>query len=153
MVDESEPRLFDRIYLDSVPLTASRWPHVSAALRNLLELAADFKLPVIIPAPVDWEQEAQFQREYVGAQKRFRDAYRKAVAAAKDREHIQTIPLTSCSLEELFRLLLNRERPFDEKGRGLGDAVILFSVIDDLRARNERGVLVTGDGDYSKADS
>ncbi len=55
------------VYLDSVPLTASRWPSANADLKRLVEAAAlaqPAPAIIFIPEPVALEQEAQFMRNW-----------------------------------------------------------------------------------------
>jgi hypothetical protein len=58
---------FDRLYLDTTVLRKSNWPHVSAELGFLLELAKNFKIQVVIPEAAEIEREEQWVRELVAA--------------------------------------------------------------------------------------
>jgi hypothetical protein len=184
--DDSAPKIdFKRIYLDSVPLTASGWPQVAGRLKALLDTAASsdgspsysFHLPEVVAQ----EQEAQFLREYAAASRglstraingflrrvdlppigppvppspdEMLDKYRNAVRNACAEWSLAEVPIASPTIRTLLNMLFRRTRPFDENGKGLGDAMIYLSVIEDLKASQEKvGLLVTGDSDFDGAE-
>lgn len=63
------------------------------------------------------------------------------------------MPRSERPLAEYFDLALAQSPPFDAEGRGFKDALILCSVIDDLRRRNVRGLLVTRDKDFQGTET
>jgi hypothetical protein len=73
--------------------------------------------------------------------------YREQVAAAKSRLLIETTPLVAPSVEKLFGLASRYHPPFVETDRGFKDAVILFSVLEDLKLQPEpkSGMLISAD--------
>ena len=78
-----------------------------------------------------------------------RAAYRASVAESMQELSIQRIPLIDRNVRPVFEALLLRQPPFDEKGRGLGDTLILESVISHLEQHADvQAILVTKDKDY-----
>ena len=170
-----------RLYLDTQPLVASQWPSASADLHALVAVAKSAGVPVIIPSAVEMELEAQFIREYREKQQavsaavrkldqhrrraglasvaapatptdeEIRASYRVAVDTSKAFLAINSIALSSRSAAEYFQDLLFRQAPFSPSGAGLGDAMITWSVIDDLISvgGGTTGLLVSADKDYS----
>ncbi len=176
---------FNRIYLDSEPLTASGWPRVSVTLKSLLSVATGpLPFSLYLPDAVQMEQEAQFLRDYSKviaalskaprALNAFRarigeadfeialppsidvvlGQYRARIQAAREQWQLQPVPLTGRPTTEVFQLLLERQKPFEEDGSGLGDALIYLSVVDHLHQSPEAaGVLVTADGHFKGAQA
>lgn len=169
-------RLFTQLYFDTEPLRASGWPRISRDLATLLDMASVSNVAVNLPEAVLRELKGQFIRELKGhrsnpifrkiqdlsARVELPDAVKwaitdesvvrefesKTVAALADKA-IRTVALSTRPATEYFDLLIDRQLPFSEDGRGFGDAIILMSIIDDLRSRGEEGVLVTADRHFA----
>src|SRR5262245_44711110 len=135
---------FDRIYFDSNALIASNWPKLSASLENLLSLAQLLKVKVFLPKAVEDELEAHWTRvfdaKYSKADKSLRElrkhaapsetrgladldiankdaalaGYREKVTTLKTEWKIETLSLTLRSMDELFRMAIYDEPPFQE---------------------------------------
>jgi hypothetical protein len=173
------PKPVDRVYLDTQPLRESQWPHVSVALSSLLSTAKSADLPVFLPEVVERERTAQFLRDYqelvgkytsaaqavrkvlatVGldwqvaeapVKSAVTSAYEKAASSSKTSHGIRPLPASTAPAIRYLEALLNRQAPFDQQGKGLGDAMIYESVADDLEsAPGAVGLLVTGDSDFA----
>ena len=137
---------FDRLYLDTTVLRKSNWPHVSAELGFLLELAKNFKIQVVIPEAAEIEREEQWVRELVAASQKcdaamtkrsdvlkavglalaesrrddppdaLREKYKAAARSAKDANGIATAPLTTRGIAEFLKLAVTRTPPFQISG-------------------------------------
>jgi hypothetical protein len=136
---------FDRLYLDTTILRKSSWPHVSAELGFLLELARNFGIEVLIPEPVETEREEQWLRDLSAATQKyntaisrrsdllkvvgvgvneqnedppeaFREKYRAAAESAKKTNSIKTIPITTRSVGDFLKLAVARTAPFQISG-------------------------------------
>jgi hypothetical protein len=59
--------------------------------------------------------------------------YDRTVQSVKDEWRIGTTPFSSASLDDLFQMAIDKMPPFEDRGTGFQDAVILCSVIDDLK--------------------
>ncbi len=133
-----------------------------------------------LPSAVEKELEAQFKREYEQTATQFINSprplnqflsragrprlaapvappthdvlasYRDQVAQIVADFELQTVPMTTRSLEDIFVMRLNRQRPFDADGDGLGDVLIYQSVLEHLQQsdHDEVAVIVSADGDY-----
>lgn len=175
--------MFSRLYLDSEPLRSSRWPNVSKELSNLLRLARRLEISLHLPLAVEMELEAQYARDLrkyrqvvevdltahlrrAGIEEAFRlrteeevlAAFRVTTDAARRSEGLRSVPLSTRPVTEYFELLLRRDPPFSQDGRGFGDALILLSVLDDLRAvpvadgaLQPAGVIITADRRFAEA--
>jgi len=174
---------FDHVYLDTNILIASNWPKLSAALENLFELAQVLAVKVLVPEAVQAELEQHWIRnldkKYNGIDRTIKDfenylteaersdiklvlpdkekaltSYRCRVGEIKKIWELESIPVTTRSTTELFRMAARRDAPFKEEGAGFQDAVIYLSVIDDLARSSERiGALVSQDSIFkSKKD-
>jgi hypothetical protein len=137
---------FDRLYLDTSILRKSNWPHVSAELGFLLELAKNFKIQVVIPEVAEIEREEQWVRDLAAASQKcvaamtkragvlkavgltlaeqhrddspdaLREKYRTAAQSAKDANGIATAPLTNRGVAEFLKLAVTRTPPFQMTG-------------------------------------
>jgi hypothetical protein len=136
---------FDRLYLDTTILRKSNWPHVSAELGFLLELAKNFKIQVVIPEAAEIEREEQWVRDLVTASQKcdaamtkrsdvlkavgltlaeqhrddpdaLREKYKAAAQSAKDANAITTAPLTTRGIAEFLKLAVTRTPPFQISG-------------------------------------
>lgn len=136
---------FDRLYLDTTVLRKSNWPHVSAELGFLLELAKNFQIQVVIPEAVEIEREEQWVRDVIAASQKcvaartkrsnvlkavgltlagerddppdtMRERYETAAKAAKESSGIATAPLTARGVEEFLKLAVTRTPPFQMSG-------------------------------------
>ena len=173
---------FNRIYFDANPLIAAGWPRLSAELENILLLARIFQVALFLPQAVELELEEHWLREFdkkcgevtsrVGKLKKYavavvtdnfslalpdrnrvRNEYCTKVRALKEKWAVEAVPLTSRPLDEIFRMAIRREHPFQEEGKGFQDAVILLSVIDHLRgAPGQVGAFVSQDTDFKEQD-
>lgn len=152
---------FTRIYFDTNVLIAANWPKPSAALERLLSLAQVFKVSVFVPKAVEDELEQHWNRlfdeRYTKAKKSFADlkkhaaesdvnlddvavvkkdvaiaAYQKKGKKLKEEWKIETVPLTLRATDELFRMAVCDEPPFQEKDVGFQDTIIYLSVLDHL---------------------
>jgi len=174
---------FDRLYLDTTILRKSNWPHVSAELGFLLELARNFAIEILIPEPVEIEREEQWIRELGAASQKweaatakrsdvlkavgggldeqradqpdaFRERYKTAAQLVKEANGIKTVPMTTRSPAEFFRLAVTRTPPFQiagDKITGFQDATILLSIVDDLIACGKPScALLSEDDVFSK---
>lgn len=170
-------RVFQRLYFDSNVLIRARWPTGSAELETLATLGRDVGVELFLPEPVAQELDAHWLREFRRARSRassgvgefdklvaqvssqrpaltlpnegaVRADYGQAVQAIQRRLDLKRSPATARPTAVFFDLAVRRAPPFGDEGRGFQDAVILFSVIDHLRAADAAGVvagLVTGD--------
>ena len=174
---------FDHVYLDTNILIASNWPKLSAALENLFELAQVLAVKVLVPEAVEAELEQHWIRnldkKYNGIDRTIKDfenylteaersdiklalpdkekalaSYRRRVDEIKKIWELESLPVTTRSTTELFRMAARRDAPFKEEGAGFQDAVIYLSVIDDLARSPKRiGALVSQDSIFkSKKD-
>jgi hypothetical protein len=136
---------FTRLYLDTTILRRSNWPHVSAELTFLLELARNFAIEVFIPEAVEIEREAQWFRDLGSASQKLgaaadklalsleavaspridiaprdldvlRAAFKAQSDAAKAANEIGIIPITGRSVPEFLRLAIERTPPFQISG-------------------------------------
>lgn len=169
---------FNRIYFDANPLIAAEWPRLSAKLEEVLQLAQIFRVALLLPQAVELELEEHWLREFdkkhdevvsrmeklekhtanvvtdratlpLLDRNRVRSEYRAKVQALKEKWAIETVPLTSRSLDEVFRMSVRRDPPFREEGKGFQDAVILLSVIDHLRdASGQVGAFISQNTDF-----
>jgi predicted nucleic acid-binding protein len=170
---------FTRIYFDTNVLIAANWPQPSAALERLLSLAHLFRLSVFVPKAVEDELEQHWSRlyneRYSKAKKSFADlqkhaaesdmnlddvvvvkkdaalaAYRERTRNLKEKWKIETVPLTLRATDELFRMAVCGEPPFQEKDVGFQDTIIYFSVLDDLvKEPKQVGAFVSQDRIFS----
>jgi hypothetical protein len=165
------------IYFDTNQLVG--WPRVTAALRRLLDLTEYFQIPMFLPEPVEIELEEAWVRDLTEKNKSLsakhkdltkhaasivevgpepteaataaaRIAYRAVVAAAKSATAIRSIPTTTKPIRDFVELASRRHPPFNEKGHGFRDAVILWTILDHVKANGFKVcALVTQDGDFS----
>jgi len=170
---------FTRIYFDTNVLIAANWPKPSAALERLLSLAQPFKVGIFVPKAVEDELEAHWNRlfdeKYTKAKKSFANlikhapesnvnpddvpvvkkdaalaAYRESVKTLKEEWKIETVPLTVRPTDELFRMAVCDEPPFQKGDVGFQDTVIYLSVIDHLlRETHHIAAFISQDGIYS----
>lgn len=80
------------------------------------------------------------------------ERYRATVSSVLDNSawEIQCIPTSERQVKEFLDMAFDRLGPFDEKGRGFQDAVILMSIIDHLSTTaSKEGVLLAGDSDFN----
>ncbi len=179
------PRRFvmptERIYFDTNPLTASRWPRVSITLRDLFSLAEMFQVALFLPDPVRVELERGWRRDLkrdhraarealvalrrreaeaglsmrlprLPAERRAVSSYRRAEKATLNAHHIGRIPATRKAARTLFRYCIDHWPPFGEQDdRGFKDWIILQSVVDHLKATPAHAVLLTKDGAFGRA--
>ncbi len=158
---------FNRIYLDSNVLIASNWPNLSGVLESIFTLADIIHVEIYLPEAVEAELEANwlriFRKKCLTVNKASADvnkylsdlgeevglnlpdeqqalaAYSKKVQQTKRLWNIRNVPLTSRSVRELFEIVVRQFSPFQEGDIGFKDAVIYFSVIDQLKADAAHG--------------
>jgi hypothetical protein len=168
-----------RIYLDTNVLFKERWPVLGAKLRGMLNLARALNLSVVIPDAVEREVKAHWFLELTKRRKKLQsdeatfldmlNDVREADsqcdwidigAVEKDYDRrieriradwcIGSAPFDLVPIHVLFRMAVLKDPPFEERGTGFQDAVILLSVIDDLSCFPETpGVLISNDGIFS----
>lgn len=155
--------VFQRLYFDSSVLIGAKWPIGSAQLNTLATLARDVDVELFLPEPVAQELEAHWIRKFceVCSQARsrvdkiaewifpvsvefpaltlpdeaaVRADYRRAAEGLQEKLNLKSSPATTRPTAHFFDLAVRHHPPFGEQGRGFQDAVILFSVIDHLRA-------------------
>jgi len=169
--------MFTHLYLDSEPLRGSRWPNISVELSNLLRLARRLEVNLNLPVAVEMELEAQYMRDFrelhqtvegklkshlrraglddalaLRSDEELLAAYRAAAASSRGNEGLQSVPLSAWPASDYFDLLLKRDPPFSQDGRGFGDAVILLSVVDHIRTiRDASGVIISADRRFGEA--
>jgi hypothetical protein len=168
------------IYLESSILVTAGWPRPSTELTNLMHMARMHGVGVIMPLAVEMELEERWIRETEQTGKEIagrvgnfnrqtrnclpsinvelpgtaelRRQYRERIQTIKEGFLITVIPLSSRSLEVLYEMATKLIPPFEAKGVGFKDAVILFSVLDHLEANPEhQGALIAGDQMFDKA--
>ena len=159
---------FNRIYLDSNVLIASNWPKLSGVLESIFTLADIFRIEIYLPEAVEAELQAHWLRIFrekclkitkasaevnkylsdLGEEEvslNFKEeqqalaAYSKKVDQTKHVWNIRNVPLTSRSIAELFAIVVRQFSPFREADIGFKDAVIYFSIIDQLRTDAAHG--------------
>jgi hypothetical protein len=171
-----------RIYLDSNILW--NWPNCSNQIWNLFEFARWLKTEVYFPEIVEKELERQFlnsvdeitdridadlknfrkQCRYIieidtpgqaPTYQQLQEAFRERSNALKAHYGIQTIPLTTMTLDVFIDMAINREPPFEELSSksktgvvGLQDAAILFSIIQHIKKTPDPGrcIFLSNDG-------
>lgn len=168
----------NRVYFDSSVLRAENWPYLSSKLERLLGLADALEVRVLLPLAVERELENNWFRalrkkrdEIMGRVQAFNTygakivsllgvsglqkeeeilpAYRRLIGELKSKWKIKTIPFTSRSTEAIFNDAIRRIAPFQHEGKGFQDAVIWYSVIDDLAKRpGQMGAFVSQDEDF-----
>ncbi|HEV3330626.1 MAG TPA: hypothetical protein VG096_06585 [Bryobacteraceae bacterium] len=75
-----------------------------------------------------------------------KDKYTEVVDKLKSEWRIVSAPLSSLPLDHFFQMAIEKMLPFEERGIGFQDAVILFSAIEDLkRFSGESGILLSND--------
>lgn len=150
--------MFDFIYFDTQPLIRAGWPKLSAPLQNMLRLADALGCRPVLPVPVEVELEKHCLRQFREAIERinkslkevgellgkqavnptlpdegaFLDAHRGCVEAFKKQYGVETAPVASCSVTELYDMATSQEAPFkkEKEGAGFQDAVIYLTVIE-----------------------
>ena len=175
-----------RIYLDTNILW--NWPNCSNQIWNLFEFAKWLKAEIYFPVIVEKELERHFlqatdemtdridadlkalrkQCRYIididtpghaPSYDQFQAAYRERSEYLKAHFGIQTVPLTSITLDVFVDMAVNREPPFEEMTNksktgvvGLQDAAILFSVIEHIAKTKEPGrcVFVSDDAIFTR---
>lgn len=175
-----------RIYLDTNILW--NWPNCSNQIWNLFEFAKWLKAEIYFPVIVEKELERHFlqatdemtdridadlkalrkQCRYIididtpghaPSCDQFQAAYRERSEYLKAHFGIQTVPLTSITLDVFVDMAVNREPPFEEMTNksktgvvGLQDAAILFSVIEHIAKTKEPGrcVFVSDDAIFTR---
>ncbi|OGX35656.1 MAG: hypothetical protein A3C36_00360 [Omnitrophica WOR_2 bacterium RIFCSPHIGHO2_02_FULL_52_10] len=171
---------FTRIYFDTNILIAANWPKPSAALERLLDLAQLLRVSVFVPKAVEDELEAHWNRLFdekrTKATKSLTDlkkhsaqsdldsddvlpkknaalaTYRESVKTLKEKWKIETVPLTLRPTDELFRMAVCDEPPFQEGDVGFQDTVVYLSVIDHLvKEPRHVGAFISRDGIFSNA--
>jgi hypothetical protein len=144
---------FSTVYFDTSVLQGHGWPKISPRLSILFNLASDVGIPCVIPDPVLVELEEKWLREFDERLRKFNDhvsgileppakvgrkelteTYRKAVRAALAEGHLATAPITSRSLEQVFRAAAAHASPFVVPS-AFRDGVIQLSILDDLTVR------------------
>lgn len=169
---------FTRIYFDTNVLIAANWPKPSAALERLLDLARLVKVGVFLPKAVEDELEVHWNRlfdeKHTKAKRSVSDlkkhtaqsdataddllpkkdaalaTYRKNVKSLKSQWKIETVPLTVRPTDELFRMAICDEPPFQERDVGFQDTVIYLSVVDHLvKESGHVGAFISQDGIFS----
>ena len=166
------------IYFDTNPLKASGWPRVSVGLRRAIDLAHFIDIPLFVPEPVEIELEEAWVRDFrektasIGSRHRDlgkhtanivevgavpdvpneaagREAYRRVAAATKGETGIESIPTTTRPIRYFVELAARRRRPFNEKGHGFRDSVILSTILAHAPAHDiDHCALVTLDSDF-----
>src|SRR5215831_4465351 len=166
------------IYFDTNPLQASGWPRVSVGLQRAIDLAHFMGIPLFVPEPVEIELEEAWVRDFkektasigsshkdlgkhtaniveVGAvpvaptEAAAREAYRRGASAAKVKTGIESIPTTTRPIRDFVELAARRRRPFNEKGHGFRDSVILSTILGHAPAHDvDHCALVTLDRDF-----
>jgi hypothetical protein len=121
--------VFDRLYLDTTILRKSNWPHVSADLGFVLELATNFNIQVVIPEAAQIEREEQWVRDMAAASQKY------VAAAAKRSDLLKAVGVQSAErdrddppevLRERYRAAAQSAKdahgivtaPFDDARRG-----------------------------------
>lgn len=171
---------FNTIYFDSSILIAGGWPTLSGELTTLIVMAKTQKVEIIIPLAVEAELEERWVREVEKARnemtarvdnfnrhtksisppikgvmpsaEELRRQYREKIEAMKKRMQIAGIPLSNRSLQSVYEMAIKLTPPFEEKGVGFKDTIILLSVIDHLEANADRqGAFIAQDQIFAKA--
>ena len=151
--ESTQKAKFSTVYFDTSVLQGHGWPKISPRLSVLFNLASDVGIPCVIPDPVLVELEEKWLREFDERFRKFDDhvsgileppakvgrkelteTYRKAVRAALREGHLATAPITSRSLEQIFRAAAAHASPFVVPS-AFRDGVIQLSILDDLTVR------------------
>jgi hypothetical protein len=168
------------IYFDTNVLIAAGWPHVSAQLLEALTLADLLGWEVSLPEPVLQEANEHWRRKLVEAWRDASSEIRNLNGKASSlvvfeklkplpsRETLETeltnivqdfvrrvaiVPMTQRSTREFFSEAIQKVATFDEKGRGFQDAVILYSILDDMKLRKiKSALLVSNDADFERIE-
>jgi hypothetical protein len=157
---------FDRLYFESNAL--HRWPRIGGDLSEIFQTATALGLGVFIPIGTELERErlwlhdvqngfAELSGLLEGISRdaspspdwaRLREDYERASDSAKTKWAIQTVALSTQTLEDAFRWALEFKPPFQRKRVAFRDAIIYLSVVEHLHANPGRGVLVSNDQDF-----
>ena len=147
--------------------------------KRVLSLAHPFKLGIFIPKAVEDELEQHWNRlfdaKFSKATNTFAElkkhafesdtnldttvvvkkdaalaAYREWTKKLKKEWEIETVPLTLRAADELFRMAVCGEPPFQEKDVGFRDAIIYLSVLDHLvKEPKQVGAFISQDRIFS----
>lgn len=167
---DAVPPSFDRIYFDSEPLVAARWPRLSAELVNVLGLARVLGIGVFLPEATERELEAQWLRQARELSSKFaahtrdivepnrytlpeldvlRVDYLEKVGAAKAQSNIQTVPLPRRTLGEIFEHWVAASIMAESKVAHLKDTAVYQSVVEHLEKEpGHSGAFVSKDGHF-----
>ena len=125
---------------------AEQW--VRETLAALSETSTKAKAARKALKPVGLEVTLQLPTEEL-----LRAKYTGAEQAALKEDCLQRSPFPTRPLDEIFRMAVAREFTFEEKKDGvvgLQDCVILFSVLDHLKANPASAAFVSNDGIFAK---
>jgi len=161
------------VYFDTNPILGAGWPHPSVQLLQVISQSENLGFSVCIPEVVSTELEEHIIRELNGEWRKansqidtlnrrghslvafpklgslppyddLRSALRQLVATFTQR--FRLVPVTKRPLSEFLNLAILRGATFEQGGRGFQDAVILCSVLDDMKANNfANAIFVSGD--------
>lgn len=164
-----------RAYLETTVLCGSSWPPWAGRIDYAAELVKKLGGVLITPDPVEREAEQhnlraisadvsgipdKLKRLPPSAQAALRSPslfnlevvrkeYRELWDEWKQRLSIESCPLTSKSLDQLFSMAVAHEIPFGDEGRGFQDVVIYHSIREDLaRYPGAVGLLIAKDERY-----
>lgn len=173
------PAGIDCVYLDTNVLTKAQWPKESIELDVFCFLAQLLDVDVCVSRGVDLERRRQWIEEMKGqiaaANKlkatceqfpqlnislggftvpdtnQLSKIYDELTEQLKLKLHIQTIPLTTRSSEELLNLAIHKKVAFEDYGKGFQDTLIYLSAVDHLKTIPKRlGAFVSSDGGFQK---
>jgi hypothetical protein len=173
-----EPIEPDFIALDAQVLREATWPKPNARLQQLAELAERLGARLWLvqggleevrdharrtaEAASDGLAKAREAARRLGLKAEATSAglddvlveWDRLAAATRSQLKAEIIPYTQRAVEHFFEMAVRRTPPFAENGAGFRDAVIYFSVVDEMaRAGLSFGLLVTRDRDFANCKS
>jgi len=170
----TEP-LYKRIYWDTNILIHEKWPEVSAAMTQALDLGNSLNVEAVLLKHVEKEIEAHWSRGFVEAREKlgpFRqttqrvglvmadpvshedalDAYHNTVDKIGKKHKLTRRAPPYRDSESLFEMAIHQTKPFGEKGRNFQDVVICLAAIEDLAVSGVRsGIFVSDDKAFDQA--
>lgn len=164
---------YQAVCFDTNVLLGAGWPRLSAQMQTVLRTAEILGTTPILPAAVERELAAHWERELgekmgrleaeankvrqvlravrlnppdVSAPTSSADAYRATVREVQREWKFKGIPFPDLSLAEAFDAAIRQTPPFESKGKGFQDYVIYRSFLDYLKtSAGCVGAFVSGD--------
>ena len=174
---ESEDR-FTHLAIDTSALCATSWPGESE-LDDIVHACRRLEIPVLMSDLVLWEAERVWPRRatdainearsvFTTARRRtlysgeaadawptasvLRERYVSAIERVKELWNWSSVPLPNVTLEEAVRRAIAHEPPFPATDTGFRDALILWSLLEQLKAGDILG-FIAADNDFRTTDA